>query len=42
MFSLDNRRLRAFQDAGVDIPYIFASKEELKKELIRKFTTTNE
>ena len=39
VFSLDNRRLYAYQQAGVEIPYIKLDK--IPKEELRKFTTTN-
>jgi hypothetical protein len=40
LFTLDNRRLLAFQRAGVPIPYRFATPEEAASESW-KFTTTN-
>lgn len=40
LFSLDNRRLAAFQRAGVDVPYRFATPEEIASEAY-KFTTRN-
>lgn len=42
MYSLDNRRLYAFQQAGVDIPYRVATKAEVEAEFTRKFTTGND
>jgi len=42
LYSLDNRRLYAFQQAGIDVKYIFASQQEFKKEILYKFTTTND
>ena len=41
LFTLDNRRLEAFRRAGIDIPYRWATPEELAREGW-KFTTTNE
>ena len=41
LFTLDNRRLEAFRRAGVDIPYRYATPEEIARERW-KFTTTNE
>jgi len=40
IFTLDNRRLIAFQEAGVDVPYRMATPEEIAKEGW-KFTTSN-
>ena len=40
-FTLDNRRLLAFQQAGVDVRYRMATQKELARELEHKFTTTN-
>ena len=40
LFTLDNRRLEAFRQAGVDIPYRMATEEEAAREAW-KFTTTN-
>lgn len=40
LFSLDNRRLEAFRQAGVDIPYRMATPEEIAAEAW-KFTTQN-
>ena len=40
MFSLDNRRLKAFQDAWKDIPFVKASSDEVFNESW-KFTTKN-
>ena len=40
-FTLDNRRLLAFQEAGVDIPYVQATPAEIAAEAGRKMTTTN-
>jgi hypothetical protein len=40
LVSLDNRRLLAFQMAGVDVPYVMASPEEAAAEAW-KFTSTN-
>ncbi len=41
IFSLDNRRLKAFQDAGVDINYEKVDYNSLSKKDLNKFTTTN-
>ncbi len=40
IFSLDNRRLKAFQEAGVQIRTIPATEDEIANEAF-KFTTTN-
>jgi hypothetical protein len=40
-FTLDNRRLEAFQRAGLDVPYRLATPEEITREGW-KFTTTND
>jgi len=40
IFTLDNRRLVAFQNAGVDIPYVLATDAEIAAETW-KFTTKN-
>jgi hypothetical protein len=41
IYSLDNRRLYAFREAGIDnIPYRWATKKEITNEAW-KFTTTN-
>jgi hypothetical protein len=40
-FTLDNRRLAAFQEAGVDIPYRMATPSEIASQGW-KFTTTND
>lgn len=43
IYSLDNRRLEVFKQAGVSkIPYQRATEQELTKELPYKFTTTND
>jgi RHS repeat-associated protein len=42
IFSLDNRRLQVFKEAGINIPTVKATTQELKNELVRKFTTFNE
>jgi hypothetical protein len=39
-FTLDNRRLVAFQQAGVDIPYQLATAEEIAAEAWKFSTTT--
>jgi len=41
VFTLDNRRLAAFQEAGVDIPYRMATPEEIASEMW-KFSTRND
>jgi hypothetical protein len=40
LYSLDNRRLQAFQQAGVPIPYRMATPQEVAAEAF-KFTTEN-
>jgi hypothetical protein len=40
IYTLDNRRLKAFQDAEVDIPY--EKLDNIPKDEMRKFTTNNE
>lgn len=40
-FSLDNRRLAAFQEEGVDVPYRMATADEIAAEAW-KFTTRND
>lgn len=40
-FTLDNGRLAAFQDAGVDVPYRLATADEIAAESW-KFTTRND
>ena len=42
LYSLDNRRLKAFQDAGLKIKTVKATKAELTEEFTRKFTTVND
>lgn len=39
--TLDNRRLAAFQRAGIKIPYRFATPREIANELTRKSSTKN-
>lgn len=41
VYTLDNRRLAAFQEAGVDVPYRLATPQEIAREGW-KFTTTND
>ncbi len=41
IYTLDNRRLAAFQQAGVDVPYRLATPQEIANEGW-KFTTTND
>ncbi|GAA5504552.1 hypothetical protein Dxin01_04330 [Deinococcus xinjiangensis] len=40
LFTLDNRRLYAYQQAGKDVPYRMATPEEVAKDSF-KFTTKN-
>ncbi|MDQ2815582.1 MAG: Hint domain-containing protein, partial [Actinomycetota bacterium] len=40
LFTLDNRRLVAFQDAGVEVPYRMATEREIGREAF-KFSTQN-
>jgi hypothetical protein len=40
MFTLDNRRLVAFQEAGVGVPFRMATQREITKDAF-KFTTRN-
>ena len=40
LYSLDNRRLQAFQEAGIPIPYRMATPEEIAAEAF-KFSTEN-
>lgn len=40
VFSLDNRRLKAFKDAGADIAYV--KEERIPPSQAFKFTTGNE
>jgi hypothetical protein len=42
IYSLDNRRLYAFREAGVLIRTVEATPQELARELRRKFTTDND
>jgi hypothetical protein len=42
IYSLDNRRLYAFQEAGVDIPYEYASPTQINKAWDAKLTTRND
>jgi hypothetical protein len=42
LWTLDNRRVHAFREAGLDIPYRFATPEETAKEAAKKMTTTNQ
>jgi hypothetical protein len=39
LFSLDNRRLAAFGEAGVNVPYRMATPAEIAREWSSKFTT---
>lgn len=41
LYSLDNRRLAAFQEAGVEMPYRMATPQEIVQQQW-KFTTTND
>ena len=40
VFTLDNRRLKAFQDAGINIP--FRKLDKIPKRQKSKFSTINE
>jgi hypothetical protein len=40
VFTLDNRRLKAFQDAGIDIPFV--KLDSIPKGEFFKFTTKND
>jgi hypothetical protein len=40
VFTLDNRRLKAFQDAGIPIP--FEKLDAIPKREMFKFTTVND
>lgn len=40
VFTLDNRRLKAFQEAGVEIPFV--KLDAVPERELRKFTTQNE
>uniref|UniRef100_UPI003F49333C hypothetical protein n=1 Tax=Pseudonocardia sp. CA-138482 TaxID=3240023 RepID=UPI003F49333C len=42
LYSLDNRRLAAFKEAGVDVRYRMAKPREIASEWERKFTTDND
>ncbi len=42
IYTLDNRRLKAFQDAGVNVNYEKVDYNSLSKKDLRKFTTENE
>lgn len=42
LWSLDNRRLYAFQQANKPIPYVMASPQEVAKEAPSKMTTKND
>ncbi|HEY3140016.1 MAG TPA: RHS repeat-associated core domain-containing protein, partial [Acidimicrobiales bacterium] len=39
LFSLDNRRLVAFGEAGVEVPYRMATPDEIRRQLTSKMTT---
>ncbi|MBZ9731335.1 DUF6443 domain-containing protein [Salegentibacter sp. JZCK2] len=41
IYTLDNRRLKAFQDAGIEVNYQKVDYSSLPKSELRKFTTTN-
>ena len=41
LWSLDNRRLAAFELAGKDIPYVWAQAEDVAKETWKKTTKNN-
>jgi len=40
LYTLDNRRLAAFSAAGRQVPFRWATSEEIEKEWLDKFTTT--
>ena len=40
VFTLDNRRLKAFQDAGIEVPFV--KLDDIPKRELFKFTTKNE
>jgi len=42
LYTLDNRRLWAFQQAGVKVPYRMATEKEIAREVPRKLKTQNE
>ena len=42
LFTLDNRRLVAFQRTGVEVPYRMATSRETQREFTKKFSTTTE
>ncbi|SCL30352.1 intein C-terminal splicing region/RHS repeat-associated core domain-containing protein [Micromonospora nigra] len=39
LYTLDNRRLVAYQKAGIEVPYRMATGAEIRKEWRKKFTT---
>ncbi|HEX6167163.1 MAG TPA: hypothetical protein VFZ30_10270, partial [Acidimicrobiales bacterium] len=42
LFTLDNRRLAAFGEAGISAPYRMATPREIAREWKSKFTTDTE
>jgi hypothetical protein len=42
LWTLDNRRLEAFRQAGVHVPTVMAYEDEVRREWRRKFTTKND
>jgi hypothetical protein len=42
LYTLDNRRLVAFQKAGIEVPYRMATRAEIRKEWRKKFTTVTD
>ena len=40
LFTLDNRRLLVFSEAGAQVPFRMATEAEIAKEFTSKFTTT--
>jgi hypothetical protein len=42
VYTLDNRRLYAFQQAGVDVPYKMATEKEIRDTWGDKFSTRND
>ena len=42
LYALDNRRLWAFREAGVPVPYRKATPDEVRKEVPRKFNPSDD
>ncbi|WP_083755909.1 RHS repeat-associated core domain-containing protein [Methanosarcina acetivorans] len=42
LYSLDHRRLYAYKQVGLDIPYEYASPAQIRKDWDKKLTTTND